>query len=108
MQDGIVIVFIQEYSDNDYSKQIFKNTAKANTGVNNDKVCNIHDMASNVLEWSTESSTGVDEDTSYPCVLRGGRYDDTEFSASVRGYNSVGFSYDVFCFRPLLNCSPVS
>lgn len=66
------IVFIQEFSgESDYSK---KNGASinrnlTNTGSNNDKVCNIYDMAGNTCEWSTEA-------TSYggPATVRGGSY----------------------------------
>ncbi len=67
------IVFIQKYSENKtYSKQNSKNTTETlTTGERNgttDKVCNIYDMASNCVEWTTETCTG-----SYPpCVARGG------------------------------------
>ena len=53
------IVFIQKCSENvKYSKQTTINTVLANKGTNSlqiqDKVCNIFDMASNCMEWTTE------------------------------------------------------
>jgi uncharacterized protein YjdB len=66
------IVFIQNYSGNsNYANKKSVNSSLANTGKAGDKVCNIHDMASNVYEWTTEHYT--DSDT--PCTIRGGRYD---------------------------------
>ena len=68
------IVFIQTFSgDTDYSQQNrlqtkLTTTGNAHSGSNYDERCNIYDMAGNVLEWSTETST-----RSYnPCVYRGG------------------------------------
>ena len=54
------IVFIQKCSENvKYSKQTTINTVLANKGTNSlqiqDKVCNIFDMASNCMEWTTET-----------------------------------------------------
>ena len=67
-------------------------------GTTNDKQCNIFDMASNVLEWSTETSNYSDN----TCVTRGG----------FRGYsdvyvnNRMGLNTDVGGsgngFRPIL------
>ena len=43
-----------------------------NTGLSNDKYCNIWDMSGNASEWTTEySANSVDSDF-YPCVPRGG------------------------------------
>ena len=74
------IVFIQTYSgDSDYSMQDSLNNNLENTGTRDesttDKVCNIFDMASNTFEWTTETSTYIEDDTRKPCVSRGGNYD---------------------------------
>lgn len=70
------IVFIQKYSGNsNYAGQKSKSTVKANTGLNNDEVCNIHDMASGNYEYNTEHSEQLSNGsygTQCPCVLRGG------------------------------------
>ena len=68
------IVFIQKYSGNsNYANKGFVNTINLNTGKAGDKVCNIHDMASNYFEWSTEHSTNTPSSYSGgPCVDRGG------------------------------------
>ena len=66
------IVYIQECSNNvKYSKQTTINTEFANKGTNNqqiqDKVCNIFDMGSNCMEWTTETC----DYSEAPCVDRG-------------------------------------
>ena len=35
--------------------------------------CNIYDMASNTIEWTTETHSGK-EDYNYPCTDRGGAF----------------------------------
>ena len=62
------IVFIQEYADSDYSNLLPRNDNRTVTGKNNDKVCNIHDIASNVGTWTTENSNTSE------LVCRGGVY----------------------------------
>jgi len=50
------IVFIQKYSRNSsYSNEIAINSTLENSGKSGDKVCNIYDMSSNLMEWTTES-----------------------------------------------------
>lgn len=69
------IIFIQTYStETDASSYASKNKSAsfANTGINNDKYCNIWDMSGNVNEWTTESSTYSRGSYFYPCVHRGG------------------------------------
>ena len=69
------IIFIQTYStETDASSYASKNKSAsfANTGINNDKYCNIWDMSGNVNEWTTESSTNSRDSKFYPCVRRGG------------------------------------
>ena len=63
-----------------------------------DKICNVYDMASNCIEWSTETCT-----YSYcPCTLRGGFYNDSYGYTSVRGYGGTTDGGDIGSFRPLL------
>ena len=69
------IIFIQTYGTgedaSDYASEN-KSTSFANTGINNDRYCNIFDMSGNAYEWTTEySAKSVDSDFC-PCVPRGG------------------------------------
>ena len=66
------IVFIQECGITNYANQSSRNTKLSDTGTNNDEVCKINDMASNIREWTTEYSgfTSTSGD-SYPCTDRG-------------------------------------
>ena len=69
------IIFIQTYStETDASSYASKNKSAsfANTGINNDKYCNIWDMSGNVNEWTTEYSTNSSGSYFRPCVSRGG------------------------------------
>ena len=68
------ITFIQKCTDKtNYANQNRLNTSFSSTGTTNDNPCNIFDMASNVSEWTTETYS----DSSYPCVNRGGSYDNS-------------------------------
>ena len=50
------IIFIQTYSEmSNYASQN-KSTLFSNSGINNDKYCNIWDMSGNAMEWTTEYS----------------------------------------------------
>ena len=68
------IVFIQEMGNNNYANKHSMNTSRKNTGTIGDEACNIHDMASNCYEWSTEYSTSTGGGYAYPCGIRGGVY----------------------------------
>ena len=59
-------------------------------------VCNIYDMGGNVLEWTTESSSGSDG----PCTGRGGDYN-SNFAGTPAGYRNYrsGTAYDYVGFR---------
>ena len=100
------IVFIQNCGTNTkYSRQNSLNTSLAQTGTNSltdtskiDVQCNIYDMASNIVEWTTETS-GY---SSYPCVSRGGYYNDSDYCTSGRDYNNTSVSSSRVGFRPLL------
>ena len=103
------IIFIQTYAEGkeSYATQDGKsiNSNLTNTGVNNDIVCNIHDMASNTREWSTEHSSYTAGSDICPCVHVGGFYYDNFNTTSFRFYDFVSSTYTI-AFRPLLNCSP--
>ena len=100
-------VFIQNCGTNTkYSRQNRLNTSLAQTGTNSltdtrkiDVQCNIYDMASNIVEWTTETSFY----SSGPCVYRGGIYNDSFSFTSYRNnaYNT-SLSGNYLGFRPLL------
>ena len=94
------ITFIQNCTDKtNYANQNRLNKSFLSTGTTNDNPCNIFDMASNVLEWTTETSSN----SGYPCVSRGGYYDfGSGVCASGRYYNGTSGSDDIVGFRPLL------
>ena len=93
------ITFIQNCTDKtNYANQPSLNKSLSQTGTTNDNPCNIFDMASNVYEWTTETSSGSDD----PCVDRGGDYLFGNTSTSFRGNHETSTSYDDIGFRPLL------
>ena len=99
-------VFIQNCGTNaKYSRQISLNTSLLQTGTNSltdtskiDVQCNIYDMASNILEWTTETT----DSSSFPCVYRGGFYGNSDHYTSCRDGNSTSDSNVIVGFRPLL------
>ena len=99
-------VFIQNCgTNNKYSIQNSLNTALLQTGTNSltdtskiDVQCNIYDMASNIWEWTTETS----DDSSVPCVYRGGICSYSCYYTSYRGFNITSNSDNDRGFRPLL------
>ena len=100
------IVFIQNCGTNaKYSIQNSLNTALLQTGTNSltdtskiDVQCNIYDMASNIWEWTTETSNG----SSSPCVSRGGFCYRSNIYTSNRGGYDTSNSSGGRGFRPLL------
>lgn len=70
----------------------------AQIGTTADKQCNIFDMASNVYEWTTETSHNSD----YPCGFRGGNYYSINFYTSSRNGNNTSESNINIGFRSLL------
>ena len=95
------ILFIQKCTGNvKYSYQTCLNESLSQTGTENDKQCNIYDMASNVCEWTTE--TPGNNCGSSPCVYRGGHCDDSYASTSTRGTRGASYSHICIGFRPLL------
>jgi len=102
------IVFLQEFDNRTkkygvYSIALSLNYSLAEKGTNNlsasqqDKICNVWDMASNVAEWTTETSTYY----SSPFVQRGGAYNNELDQASNRRFTSTACSIG-HSFRPIL------
>ena len=100
-------VFIQNCGTNSkYSGQKSLNTSLSQTGTNSltdtskiDVQCNIYDMASNIKEWTTETSGN----SSNPCVIRGGYCYDSSLCTSSRVYSgNTSISNKYIGFRPLL------
>ena len=93
------ITFIQKCTDKtNYANKYSSNSSLSQTGTTNDNPCNIFDMASNVCEWTTETSILFN----YPCVDRGGDYYDSSDFTSSRSNNDTSGSYGGIGFRPLL------
>ena len=86
------ICFIMEATGIDYMNNKTVNTELGNTGnlggELKDEVCKINDMASNLMEWTTEYNPDFNS-FSTPCIRRGGStvMGETNFSASLR--NSI-------------------
>ena len=94
------IIFIQKMSGkDDYACQSsFNSGSPTTTGTSGDVEFNIYDMASNVREYSTETSSNSNS----PCVSRGGSYGSSDFSTRTRyGYFS-GITNKNYGFRPIL------
>ena len=96
------IVYIQAMGNENYANKSSVNISLSNTGTIGDKVCNIHDLASNCYEWSTEYSTHTEHIYAFPCVYRGGFYGYSDYYTASRDYNPVTWNGSVFSFRPLL------
>ena len=93
------ITFIQNCTDKtNYANQTSLNDSVSQTGTTNDNPCNIFDMASNIYEWTTETSSRA----LYPCVYRGGFCSSGIRYTSNRVYNGTSCSNDGVGFRPLL------
>ena len=103
------IIFIQTYATGeDASSYASKNksTSFANTGINNDRYCNIFDMSGNEYEWTTEYSTKSNGSYFTRCVSRGGYYDTAfrraDCCTSYRGYDVTTGGGSCDSLRPLL------
>ena len=95
------IVFIQAMGNGNenYANKTSVNKSLANTGTTGDEVCNIHDMASNCLEWSTEYSTYTTSSVAYPCVSRGGVYDGSNYCTASRDGSDATYEGSTYSFR---------
>ena len=93
-------LFLQTFGENNkYSRQNSLNTGiLALNGTDNDKQCNVYDMASNVGEVTTETYciSGV------PCTFRGGNYGNPSDCTSNRYNERADCISRYFGFRPLL------
>jgi len=102
------LIFIQAYSGNNTYAATKNQTGVTSPVISGeratgkDKVCNIYDMASNVMEWSTETSGYTSGSVTDPYVYRGGVYERTNNPASHRGYGTASYSNYSRAFRPLL------
>ena len=103
------IIFIQTYSTGeDANIYVSRNKSKsfANTGINNDKYCNIWDMSGNAKEWTTEYSTANYGGWYHPCVSHGGWYGTdsgkANFYTSYRNFYYTTVSNDYSGLRSLL------
>ena len=97
-------LFLQTCGTNTkYSRKNSVNTGSlATTGTNNqetkDVQCNVYDMASNTVEWTTETSSY----SSIPSVGRGGSFNNSGNYTSIRGCYSPSNGFGNISFRPLL------
>ena len=96
------IVYIQEAGNEDYANKTSVNSELADTGKIGDEVCKIHDMASNLWEWTTEYSNEIPDIAANPSTNRGGccNYKDTN-TAFRDNYYSGDFTKNV-TFRIIL------
>ena len=95
------IVFIQAMGNGNenYANKTSVNSSIANTGTTGDEVCNIHDMASNCWEWTTEYSTSTGSSLAHPCVCRGGSYSGSNRYTAYRGRNGATGKHSGYSFR---------
>ena len=93
------IVYIQSMGNSNYANQNRgSNTSLKNTGETGDEKCKINDMAGNLYEWTTESSTSMNSGNAFSCVYRACGYTSTDTRVATRGSsgmlgenNNVGF-----------------
>ena len=90
------IVYIQECGNTNYANQNSKNNDLADTGSNNDEVCKINDMSSNISEWTTEYSSYTRSGIANPCTPRGGHYNYSGiYTASRSSYDATNSLADI-------------
>ena len=100
------IIFFQEFGDNStYASKSTVNHSLANTGTSGtsytgtkDEICNVYDMASNCMEWSTETFSYSNS----PCTKRGGGCTNSNYYTSNHCNNDTAYAYAGSSFRPLL------
>ena len=96
------IVYIQAMENENYTNQTDGNGTLKNTGSTGDEKCKIFDMAGNASEWTTEYSTHTPSNFAYPCIFRGGNYDNSDLFTSGHGDGLATSSNDGLSFRLLL------
>lgn len=91
------ILYIQKCSgDTDYARQNGLKSVIENTGKTGDERCKINDMASNLIEITTEYCTDIIDSVAYPGTTRSGGYSYLNDYASGRYSNNRA---DNFTFR---------
>ncbi len=83
------IVYIQEAGHENYANKKDGNGTLKNTGETGDEVCKINDMASNVLEWTTEYCNYISNGYVCACSYRGGNYYYSHYYTANRNYGSA-------------------
>ena len=93
------ILFIQKFTaQTKYAYQASLNKEFLAKGTDNDIECNIYDIASNVWEWTTETTTS----SNTPCIGRGGSYYYDFFSSITRNSGYTNGTAEHVGFRPIL------
>ena len=94
-------LFLQSCGTNTkYSRQNSLNTTLLQTGTTNDIQCNIYDMASNIFEWTTETSDYTPPKR--PCVFRGGDYHNNDIYPCSRNSYYDNLTLDNLGIRPII------
>ena len=102
------IVYIQSMGNANYANQRPTNTSFLYTGTSDDEVCSIYDMAGEVLEWTTEKSSGTQNNINFSTVARGGGIYSTDNISGYYTANRYRSYWDIYyyncriSFRPLL------
>ena len=98
------IVFIQSMKteNSNYANKKDGSGSLKNTGETGDEVCNIFDMAANLLELTTEYSTVTSGSSARPCTARGGRCSGSDDYTAFRTDSTADISSSVFGFRVIL------
>ena len=96
------IVFIQKMGHTNYANKCSVNVSKKNTGKTGDEVCNIHDMASNCYEWTTEYCADRTSSDALPCVYRGGSYLTSYFYTAYKQYSYATYKDIYNGFRVII------
>ena len=92
------IMYIQTYAQNNYIDQTTLNNSILNTGKSGDMQLKITDIASNNMEWSTETA----EYKKYSTVARGGDFYNVKNSANHRLLYFEHSNYTNISFRTIL------
>ena len=93
------VLFLQTFGDNDkYSRQNSTTSEYLINGTDDDKQCNVYDMAGNIREWTTEECS----DLEYPCTNRGGIANNSNLYTSNRFSSSSTASVAHIGFRTIL------
>ena len=100
--------FICQNSENGYKLATTTEDTYGNIGTSNkeqtggypaDCYSNIYDLLGNCREWTTEYSSLAAGSLAYPCVSRGGYYNDSSYYVAGRYYNAADGSSTFISFR---------